>query len=324
MTDTMIAVNYTDFEKSLQELDSSFEQLQNSLAGRTGAYQKGLALLERKIEELHRCSSALMTPIMQVQMARHPQRPYPQDYVQRIFTEFREMHGDRRFGDDGAIFGGFAKLDGKPVMVIGTRKGRALEENLKCNFGSANPEGYRKAWRLMELADKCRCPIVTLVDTPGAYPGIAAEERLIGESLACNLRDMFRLSVPVVCVITGEGGSGGALGLSIGNRVMILENAYYSVITPEGCAAILWKSAEFAAQAAKALHLTSRNLLELGIVDKIVQEPAGGAHRDWEGASELLGAALRESLAELSAQSADELRNGRYDKFRAMGRVLEV
>ncbi len=319
-----MAVNYLQFEKTLQELDSSFTRLRNSCRHHDdGSLDGSLSRLEQQIEELRRKSYQSLTPILRVQMARHPQRPYPLDYVERLFQNFTELHGDRRFADDAAIFGGFALFEERPLMVIGTRKGRNLKENVEYNFGSANPEGYRKAWRLMVLADKCRCPIVTLVDTPGAYPGIAAEERHIGESIACNLRDMFRLTVPVVSVITGEGGSGGALGLSLGNRVLVLENAYYSVITPEGCAAILWRSADCADKAAAALHLTSGELLKFGIVDEVVPEPLGGAHRDWDLAAENLRRALHESLDALRAQTPAELRNGRYEKFRAMGRWRE-
>lgn len=315
-------VNYLEFEKTLQELDSSFARLRNCAAYDDGRLDGSLSRLEQKIDELRRQSYSSLSPIMRVQMARHPQRPYPLDYVERLFRNFTELHGDRRFADDAAIFGGFAYFEGQPVMVIGTRKGRNLKENVEYNFGSANPEGYRKAWRLMSLAEKCRCPLITLVDTPGAYPGIAAEERHIGESIACNLRDMFRLTIPVICVITGEGGSGGALGLSLGNRVLILENAYYSVITPEGCAAILWRSADCADKAADALHLTSGELLKLGVVDQVIREPLGGAHLNWDEAAEALRLAIRENLAAISSLSPEELRNSRYEKFRAMGQWL--
>lgn len=234
-----------------------------------------------------------------------------------------ELSGDRRFSDDKAVVGGFARFQGKPVMVIGTQKGRDMKSNVYRNFGWPNPEGYRKAMRLMKLADEAGVPVITLIDTPGAYPGVTSEERHIGEAIAVNLRDMFSLSVPVIAVVIGEGGSGGAIGIGVGNRILILENAYYSVITPEGCAAILWKDRKYAPQAAEALDLTAERLMELGIADGIVKEPFGGAQRDYDKAAEYLAAALAEQLAELKKLSPSKLRDQRYEKFRAIGEFSE-
>jgi acetyl-CoA carboxylase carboxyl transferase subunit alpha len=239
--------------------------------------------------------------------------------MERLFTDFLELRGDRRYADDRAIIGGFASFEGRPIMAIGTQKGRDLKENVEVNFGSAHPEGYRKALRLMRLADKSGVPIVVFIDTPGAYPGVAAEERHIGEAIAVNLREMFRFRVPILVLVVGEGGSGGALGIGVGNRVLIMENAYYSVITPEGCAAILWRDGAAAPKAAEALKLTSRDLLKFGLVDEIVSEPLGGAHRDIDKAVLLVREALGKHLEELLAMDAEALRRTRYDKFRAMG-----
>jgi acetyl-CoA carboxylase carboxyl transferase subunit alpha len=254
-----------------------------------------------------------------VQLARHPKRPHTLDYVQRIFTDFTELHGDRAYGDDPAIVGGMAFLDAKPVVIIGQQKGRGTKQNLQRNFGMPKPEGYRKALRLMRLADKFRRPILTFLDTPGAYPGIDAEERGQAEAIAVNLREMSRLGVPVVAVVIGEGGSGGALGLGIANRVYMLENAYYSVIAPESCAAIIYRDSGQAARAAEALRMTAGDLKHFGLIDDIVPEPPEGAHEDADGAAELLKDALRKALAELSAMSPQQLIDDRYEKFRRMG-----
>ena len=238
------------------------------------------------------------------------------DYIERIFTDFLEFHGDRRYADDPAIVGGFAKLDGKSVMVIGTQKGRNTKENVFRNFGCPHPEGYRKALRLMKMADLAGVPVITFIDTPGAFPGVASEERHIGEAIAVNLRDMFALTVPVVAVVIGEGGSGGALGIGVGNTVLIMENAYYSVITPEGCAAILWKDRAYSEKAAEALHLTAGDLTELGLVDGIVKEPLGGAHKDYDAAAELLKKSVVSALGRYEKMSGDELKESRYERFR--------
>jgi acetyl-CoA carboxylase carboxyl transferase subunit alpha len=254
-----------------------------------------------------------------VQLARHPKRPHALDYIAKVFTDFQELHGDRAYGDDPAVVGGFARFDGAPVMVLGQQKGRDTKQKLHRNFGMPKPEGYRKALRLMELADKFRRPVITLLDTPGAYPGIDAEERGQAEAIALNLREMARLRVPIVVVIIGEGGSGGALGLGVGNRVLILENAIYSVISPESCAAIIWRDAGKAEIAAAALKMTAPDLLRLGLVDTIVPEPEGGAQESPDAAAESLREALRSALTELGSESPDQLVNGRYDKFRKMG-----
>jgi acetyl-CoA carboxylase carboxyl transferase subunit alpha len=254
-----------------------------------------------------------------VQLARHPKRPHTLDYIQRIFTEFREIHGDRAFADDPAIVGGMALFDGKPLVVIGQQKGRDTKQKLHRNFGMPKPEGYRKALRLMRLADKFHRPIVTFLDTPGAYPGIDAEERGQAEAIAVNLREMCRLEVPVITVVIGEGGSGGALGLGVANRVYMLENAYYSVITPESCAAIIYRDSGKAPQAAEALKMTATDLKKLGLIDDIIPEPPTGAHSDVDQAAEMLREAIRKSLAELAAMSAEQLLADRYQKFRRMG-----
>jgi acetyl-CoA carboxylase carboxyl transferase subunit alpha len=254
-----------------------------------------------------------------VLLARHPKRPHSLDYIPRIFTDFMELHGDRAFADDAAIVGGMAFLDGRPVMVIGQQKGRDTKQKLHRNFGMPKPEGYRKALRLMELAAKFKRPIVTLLDTPGAYPGIDAEERGQAEAIAVNLREMARLSVPVVTVVIGEGGSGGALGLGVGNRVYMMENAIYSVISPESCAAIIWRDSGKAELAAEALKLTAADLERLGMIDGAIEEPNGGAHADPEAAAESLRTKLRAALSELSRLPAKDLIDQRYEKFRKMG-----
>lgn len=254
-----------------------------------------------------------------VQLARHPKRPHSLDYINGVFTGFEELHGDRFFGDDASIVAGFAKLDGTPVMVIGQQKGRDTKEKLLRNFGMPKPEGYRKALRLMQLAAKFRRPIVTLIDTPGAYPGIDAEERGQAEAIAYNLREMSRLQSPVIAVVIGEGGSGGALALGVANRVYMLENAYYSVIAPESCAAIIWRDSGKAPLAAAALRLTAADLLELKLIDGIVPEPNGGAHLDSASAIASLATTLREALKELSSSSEKQILEERYAKFRGMG-----
>jgi len=318
-----MALSFQELEKPYLELDASFRKLRDFCRDNAIEMERGLGFLEEQTMRLQTQECASLTALQKVQMARHPLRPYPWDLQERIFRNFQELHGDRRFADDAAIFGGIAELDGQPLLVLGTRKGRDLTESMNVNFGSAHPEGYRKAMRLMRLADKLGLPIVNLVDTPGAYPGIAAEERHIGEAIACNLRDMFRLGVPVISIITGEGGSGGALGLSVANRVLMLDNAYYSVITPEGCAAILWRSAEAAPQAAEALHLTCTSLLRLGVVDAVIPEPPGGAHRDWDATAAFVRQALLDNLRQLKQLTPEQLRQGRFDRFRKLGQYAE-
>ncbi|MBT3287663.1 MAG: acetyl-CoA carboxylase carboxyltransferase subunit alpha [Victivallales bacterium] len=308
-----------DFEEPIVELERKVQELLEFSALRDVDVSQGVELLNERIEETRKRIFADLTPWQRVQLARHPERPHPIEYVERLCTDFLELKGDRRYADDRAIFGGFARLGERRIMLVGTRKGRNLKQNVDVNFGSAHPEGYRKALRLMQLASRAGCPIVCLIDTPGAYPGIAAEERHIGEAIAVNLLEMFRLDVPVVVVVTGEGGSGGALGIGVGNRVLIMENAYYSVITPEGCAAILWRDGAAAPKAAAALRLTSTDLLDLGVVDAVIPEPVSGAHRDLDGAAEALGQVIAAALDELATKSPEQLRAERYEKFRAMG-----
>jgi acetyl-CoA carboxylase carboxyl transferase subunit alpha len=256
-----------------------------------------------------------------VQLARHERRPYALDFIERIFTDFFEIHGDRKFADDQALICGLAKFDGRPVAIVAHQKGRDMRERQRRNFGMPKPDGYRKAIRVMKLAEKFKQPIFTLIDTPGAYPGIDAEERGQAEAIAANLLEMARLKVPVIVTITGEGGSGGALAIGVGDVVNILENGVYSVITPEGCAAILWKDQARAAQAADCMKMTAPDLLRQGIVDRIVPEPAGGAHEDWDGAAELLAESLRTSLASVDSLSVEQRLARRYEKFRKMGAV---
>lgn len=305
-----------DFEKPIAELEAKLAEWESLSASSNMNVDSELVALRRKIDETKKSVYDNLTPWQRVQLARHPNRPYTLDYIEHIFTDFLEFHGDRRFADDAAIVGGFAKLDGRPVMVIGTQKGRNTKENVFRNFGCPHPEGYRKAIRLMKLADLAKIPIITFIDTPGAFPGVASEERHIGEAIAVNLRDMFALNVPVVAVVIGEGGSGGALGIGVGNKVLIMENSYYSVITPEGCAAILWKDRAYSAKAAEALKLTAKDLKELGLVDGIISEPLGGAHKDYEGAAELLKEAVKSTLAEYDGASPESLRESRYRRFR--------
>jgi len=311
-----------DFEKPLAELQQKIDELQSLSSSNRLDVSGEIKSLTERLNEMREKIHASLTPWQRVQLARHPQRPHTLDFIEQLFTEFLELAGDRRFKDDKAIVGGFAKFNGSPVMVIGTQKGRDMKDNMMRNFGWPNPEGYRKAMRLMHLADRAGVPIVTFIDTPGAFPGITSEERHIAEAIAVNLRDMFSLKVPVLCVIIGEGGSGGALGIGVGNRLLVMENAYYSVITPEGCAAILWKDRAFAPQAAEALNLTARKLLELKVADDIILEPVGGAHSDPAKAIAEVGKAIAAHLKQLAKLDGEELKRQRYEKFRAMGTLL--
>ncbi len=307
-----------DFEKPVAELEAKLREWEHlNLTSGMNADSE-LDALRRKLDETKKTIYENLTPWQRVQLARHPNRPYTLDYIERIFTDFLEFHGDRRFADDAAIVGGFAKLNGKPVMVIGTQKGRNTKESVFRNFGCPHPEGYRKALRLMQLADLANVPVITFIDTPGAFPGVASEERHIGEAIAVNLRDMFALNVPVICVVIGEGGSGGALGIGVGNKVMLMENAYYSVITPEGCAAILWKDRAYSEKAAAALNLTASDLIRLGIVDDVVPEPLGGAHKDYDAAAEKVAVAIGQALEEFDGWSPEKLKEQRYEHFRSV------
>src|SRR5437867_5225537 len=309
--------HYLDFEKPIVELQRKLEELKKHPETHAlGINFEGEASqIEKKVEETRRQTFSNLNAWQRVQLARHPKRPYTLDYLQQTFTDFSELHGDRLFFDDRAVVGGFARLDGRKVMVIGTQKGRETKENILRNFGSAHPEGYRKALRLMRLADKFGLPIIAIIDTAGAYPGIGAEERHIAEAIAVNLREMMLLEVPIIAVVIGEGGSGGALGIGVADRVLILENAYYSVISPEGCAAILWKDRSAAGKAAEALKITAKDLWELGLVDEIVPEPLGGAHNDLSSAAANLKEHLVTSLERLRKTTTSERLKTRYAKF---------
>ncbi len=309
------------FEKPITELENKLRELRTFSENQDIDVSLEIQRMQQKIEETREKIYSELTAWQKVQVARHPLRPYTMDYIKAMTTDFQELHGDRVHRDDRAIIGGFAKLDGRPVMVIGTQKGRDTKSNLECNFGCAYPEGYRKALRLMRLAAKFGVPIITLIDTPGAFPGIESEERHIAEAIAVNLREMFNLRTPIIVTIIGEGGSGGALGIGVGDRILILENAYYSVISPEGCAAILWKDRTYADKAAEALKLTAADLIETGLADEIVKEPKGGAHSDPKAMAATLKEVLLSKLDELSAVPVDDLLEQRYRKFRQMGEV---
>jgi len=316
---------YLDFEKPIVELQRKLEDLR----AHPETHSLGISvdeecrLVEAKIETLRRQIYSDLTSWQRIQLARHPKRPYVLDYLKSVFTDFTELHGDRLYSDDRAVVAGFAHLGPQRVLVLGTQKGRDTKENILRNFGSAHPEGYRKALRLMKLANKFGLPIITLIDTAGAYPGIGAEERHIGEAIAVNLREMMLFEVPVIATVIGEGGSGGALGIGVADRVLILENAYYSVISPEGCASILWKDSSAKAKAAAALRITARDLLELGLVDEIIPEPLGGAHNDPDAASLSIKESLLRHLTEVQSWAPADRLQKRYAKFRAFGRVNE-
>ena len=290
-----------EFEKPVVELEQTLESLSKQAQEQKIDLSGQIKAIEEKLEATNKHIFTNLNPWQRVQLARHPRRPYMLDYIQRIATDFIELHGDRRFADDHAIIGGLATIDQTRVVVIGQQKGRDTKENLMRNFGCAHPEGYRKALRLMQLAEKFELPVVSFIDTPGAYPGIGAEERHIAEAIAVNLREMMLLKVPLIGVVIGEGGSGGALGIGVCDRVLILENAYYSVISPEGCAAILWKDLAAAPQAAQALKLTAKDLLELGIVDEILPEPLGGAQKDYDATAATVKAALLKNLETIAS-----------------------
>jgi acetyl-CoA carboxylase carboxyl transferase subunit alpha len=312
-----------EFEKPIIELQRKLDELKKHPETLGLNFDVEVAQIEKKIAATRQQIYSNLTPWQRVQLARHPKRPFTLDYFSSTFTGFSEIHGDRLFAEDRAIVGGFAKLGQHKVLVIGTQKGRDTKENIRRNFGSAHPEGYRKALRLMRLADKFGLPIITLIDTAGAYPGIGSEERHIGEAIAVNLREMMLLEVPIIAVVIGEGGSGGALGIGVADRVMILENAYYSVISPEGCAAILWKERAAAEKAATALKITAKDLLELGLVDEIIPEPLGGAHNDLKTTAESLEKHLLKNLEALQKLSVEERMKQRYAKFRAHGHFTE-
>jgi acetyl-CoA carboxylase carboxyl transferase subunit alpha len=318
-----MATHTLDFERPLLELERQIEELKR-VAGETAMdASQELVALERKLTELRAEIYKKLTPMQRVQVARHPKRPYTLDYVGTVFTDFVELHGDRLFRDDPAIVGGWTRLDGLSVMVIGHQKGRDTKENLYRNFGMAHPEGYRKALRLMQLAEKFHAPVITLVDTPGAYPGLGAEERGQAEAIARNLVEMATLRTPIITAVVGEGGSGGALAVGLADRVLMLENSVYSVISPEGCAAILWKDASQRDRAADALKITAEDLLELGVIDEIIPEPPGGAHADPEATAEALREALRRHVRQLRKTKIDKLLKRREEKYLSMGALSE-
>ena len=307
-------------EKPIYEIEDRIASLEAAPLG--GQQQEELRRLKRELVEVQKKVFGSLDPWQTVEVSRHPNRPKTSDYLDLLFDEFVELHGDKSFGDDRAMLTGFAKLDQYKVLVIGHQKGKTLAERQACHFGCAHPEGYRKAMQKMRMAEKWGLPIVTFINTPGAYPGIGAEERGQASAIARNILEMFDLKVPVVCIVIGEGGSGGALGIGVGDRVGMLENSYYSVISPEGCAAILWKAGDKAPEAADSLKLTSKDLLRLGLVDKVIDEPLGGAHRDQKGAVDRVKAQILEWLGELAAIPVPQLLERRYEKFRRMGQPL--
>jgi acetyl-CoA carboxylase carboxyl transferase subunit alpha len=310
-----------DFEQPLVDLENRIATLQAEEDAPKA--REEIAKLEERLVRLRQRTYASLTAWQRTQLARHPKRPHTRDFIKLLFEDFVELHGDRLFGDDAAVVGGLARFEERGLVVIGHQKGRDTREKIARNFGMPHPEGYRKALRLMHLAQKFGKPVVTFIDTPGAYPGLGAEERGQAEAIARNLREMAALRTPILSIVTGEGGSGGALAIGMGNKVLMLEYAIYSVISPEGCAAILWGDAAKAPEAAESMRITAPDLLKLGVIDAIVPEPVGGAHRDWEGAAGHLRAAIREHLRDLTAQSGEDLVAARYDKFRRIGAFEE-
>ena len=313
-----------DFEKPIFELQRRLQDLKAHSDEHDVDLDSAVGAVEAKLRQTRREIYGNLSAWQRVQIARHVQRPFALDYVERCFKNWTELHGDRRFADDKAMPSGLAMLGKQRCVVITHQKGRNTKENVMRNFGCAHPEGYRKALRLMRLGEKFSIPVISLIDTPGAFPGIGSEERHISEAIAVNLREMMRLRVPIIAAVVGEGGSGGALGIGVADRVLILENAYYSVISPEACSAILWRDRRHAAEAAEALKLTAQDLLKLEVVDEIVPEPEGGAHRDYDSAAENLDTALRRNLERISDTPIEELLNKRYEKFRRLGSFAEV
>ena len=311
------------FERKITEVEEQIENLLEQSETNEFDVAGELKELQKKLHSLRQTTYQNLTPMEQVQMARHHKRPYTLDYIHRIFEGWIELHGDRKFRDDEGIVGGWAKISGTSVMVIGHQKGRNMKENLRRNFGMCHPEGYRKALRLMRLAEKFARPVITFIDTPGAYPGIGSEERGISEAIAYNLREMSNLRTPMLSIVIGEGGSGGALGIGVTDRILMLEHSVYSVISPEGCAAILWRSADYKKEAARALKLTSKDLLELQIADEIIPEPVGGAHSDWDVASENVKEAIQRNLDELEHIDTNDLLSSRWAKYESIGQWEE-
>lgn len=312
-----------DFEKPIYELEAKIEELKNFGSEKNITLTPELAKLQKKLDQMKSDVYSKLTTWQRIQIARHPDRPYTMDYIRHMSDDFVELHGDRLFFDDLAMIAGFATIDGERVLILGHQKGRDTNESVKRHFGCAHPEGYRKAMRLMKLADKFRLPVVILIDTPGAYPGVGAEERGQAQAIAQNLCDMSQLTVPVIATIIGEGGSGGALGVGVADKVCILQHAYYSVISPEGCASILWRNSVKAPEAAEALKITGEHLLEFGIVDEVIEEPLGGAHHDPVFVADRLKEVVLKYIKELSVLTADELRESRYAKYRKIGEFTE-
>ncbi|AFK04986.1 Acetyl-coenzyme A carboxylase carboxyl transferase subunit alpha [Emticicia oligotrophica DSM 17448] len=313
-----------DFEKPIAELESKLEDMKRLADENSVDVSGAVRTLNDNIEQLKKETFANLTRWQRVQLSRHPDRPYTLDYIERICQEFHELHGDRTVKDDPAIVGGFASIDGQSVMIIGQQKGRKTKERQHRNFGMPNPEGYRKALRLMKLAEKFNKPIITLIDTPGAYPGLEAEERGQGEAIARNLKEMMVLKVPVICIIIGEGASGGALGIAIGDKVLMMENTWYSVISPESCSSILWRSWNFKEQAAEALKLTATDMLKNKLIDGVIEEPLGGAHLDWEDMSRRLKKRILHEISELEKKTPQQRIDERIDKFCSMGVFQEL
>jgi len=311
-----------DFEQPLLEMETRIAALRSEES--LPKTRDEIVKLEERLARMRQKTYASLTAWQRTQLARHPKRPHSRDLFKLLFEDFVELHGDRLYGDDAAIVGGLARFEGRAIVVIGHQKGRDTREKIARNFGMPHPEGYRKALRLMHLAQKFAKPVITFIDTPGAYPGLGAEERGQAEAIARNLREMAALRTPILAVVTGEGGSGGALAIGMGNRVLMLEHAIYSVISPEGCAAILWGDAAKAPEAAESMRITAPDLLRLGVIDAIVPEPAGGAHRDWDGAAAHLREALREHLRPLASMPPDDLVAERYEKFRRIGAFQEA
>ncbi len=315
--------NFLEFEQPIAELQAKISELRYVTDDSDINISQEIQTLERKAESLTTSIFSKLSAWQISQLSRHPNRPYSIDYIDRIFTDFEYLHGDRAFADDHPIVGGIGRLDGKPVMVIGQQKGRDTREKIKRNFGMPRPEGYRKALRLMKMAEKFKMPLLTLVDTPGAYPGIGAEERGQSEAIAKNLYALSELKTPIICTVTGEGGSGGALAICVGDRINMLQYATYSVISPEGCASILWKSADKASQAAEAMGITARRLHSLNLIDNIIHEPLGGAHRDYDQIADSLKQSLTESLEALDSITLEKLLKQRYQKLMAFGQYRE-
>lgn len=315
--------DFLDFEQPIAELEAKIEELRRVDDTEINLTDE-IKRLEAKAKDLTTSIYSKLTSRQIGQLARHPRRPYTYDIINRIFTDFQELHGDRAYSDDYAIIGGIARFEGQAVMVIGHQKGRDTKENIKRNFGMPRPEGYRKAKRLMEMAEKFHMPVITFIDTPGAYPGIGAEERGQSEAIARNLYVMAGLRTPIICTVVGEGGSGGALAIGVGDRVNMMQYATYSVISPEGCASILWKSAEKAPEAADAMGITSDRLHDLGLIDQIIPEPLGGGHRDYDTVAENIRTTLKSNLRELNAEKTDKLLEKRYQRLMKFGRFEEV